>query len=314
MINRGTYAKIIKISNEDISKYISDDDCSIYHYTSPMGLNGIITNHTLRFTDRNYLNDYSEGRYVLDLCLNSRFETPLPLQFRKFYRETCNRLYNNLSIKKRHVYQCSFSINKDNLSLWNYYSKNDGVKWYNVGFNAKDLKEKLIMNDRVPTEHSIKIFCGKVIYDEKKQKRILKNIVKEFSVVIQENAENVEFCKIAVEVLIEKILQVGSFFKSSCFKIEDEFRLLIFLASVWDVKSKSVKFMFINKGASTYEKNGLLIPYVDVEFDRDALKEIGISPTLSYEEISGNIKNALKLNGFNENQITISKSNIPIRY
>lgn len=39
----------------------------IYHYTSPVGAMGVIENNTLRFTDRNYLNDYSEGMYTLDL-------------------------------------------------------------------------------------------------------------------------------------------------------------------------------------------------------------------------------------------------------
>ena len=314
MSNGSVYKKIIKISNEEMSKYIPDEDCQIFHYTSPVGLNGILTNNALRFTDRNYLNDYSEGRYVLELCLKSRFELSLPKKYRDFYRKTCKRLYNNLSVKKRHVYQCSFSLDKDNLSLWNYYTKNDGVKGYNIGFNSNELKESLILNDKIPQNHGIKVFGGKVIYNVRKQKEIVKNIVNDFSTVIQENIDNDNCCRIAIEVLFEKILQVGAFFKSNCFKNEKEFRLVIFFVAVWDEKTKSVKFMLLNKRATTYEKNGLLIPYVDIEFKTNVLREIVISPTLSFEEICGNIKNALKLHSYNENQIQISKSNIPVRY
>lgn len=38
----------------------------IYHYTSSGAAQSIISKGQIRFTDRYYLNDASEGRYVLD--------------------------------------------------------------------------------------------------------------------------------------------------------------------------------------------------------------------------------------------------------
>ncbi len=308
------YQKVINISNEDISTYIDSSNCEIYHYTSPSGLNGILQNHTLRFTDRNYLNDYSEGRYVMELCINSRFELGLPKEYRKHFKDHCKKLYDNPTQRKRHVYQCSFSTDFDNLSLWNYYTKSDGIKGYNVGFDANTLLNNLITNDSLPPKHQIKIFSGKVVYDQSKQKAIIKKVVKDFAKVIDENKDDRSFCNITVEIMVEKIFQVGSFFKSPCFKNESEYRLLVFLVAIWDENNKDIKFMQLNRGASTYEKNGLLIPYIDIEFNRSALSSISISPTLSFEEISGNIKNALKLHSYSDDKIKLEKSKIPVRY
>lgn len=315
--NQRRYLEIIKLSNEDIAKYIDTSNCPIYHYTSPVALNEIIRKHTLRFTDRNYLNDYSEGRYVMKLCLDSRFELKLPKSYRKHFRATCMRLYETPTKKQRHVYQCSFSTAKDNLSLWNYYTKSDGIKGYNIGFYSKDLENGIDTNPSlpdVPAEHKVQVFSGRVIYSIKKQKEILKSVVHDFSEVIAKHIDEVDFCNIAVELLVEKILHIGSFFKSPYFSHEKEFRLLIKLVAIWNEENAAVEFMSLGKGASTYEKNGLLIPYVDLTFSRDALKSITVSPTLSFEEISSNINNALKLHAYNQEAIQIDKSEIPVRY
>ena len=60
----------------------------IYHYTSPVGAMGVIENNTLRFTDRNYLNDYSEGMYTLDLCLENLNDLTEEGKFRDYIRNS----------------------------------------------------------------------------------------------------------------------------------------------------------------------------------------------------------------------------------
>ena len=44
-------------------------DGYIYHYTSSEATKNILENRELRFVDRYYLNDYSEGRYSIELTL-----------------------------------------------------------------------------------------------------------------------------------------------------------------------------------------------------------------------------------------------------
>lgn len=313
MANEAIHKELVTINNRQLENYICVDDCLIYHYTSPLGLNGILSNNTLRFTDRNYLNDYSEGRYVLELCLKSRFELMLPKEHRKYFKEYCQKLFDNPSKKKRYIYQCSFSIQDDNLSLWNYYTKSDGIKGYNIGFNSQVLSDNLVT--RAMTERrGIKVFHGKVTYSVQQQKAIIKKIANDFNGIIEANKNDIDFCKLAIELLVEKILFVGAFFKDPHFKHENEYRLLLHLTPYWDTNEKCIKFMVLQKGANTYEKNGLLIPYIDIEFPKDNLRSLSVSPTLSFDETESNLVNALKLHGYNINTIQISKSNIPVRY
>ena len=313
MANEAVHRELIHIHNQDLSNYISVEDKDIYHYTSPIGLNGILSNNTLRFTDRNFLNDYSEGRYVLELCLNSKFELLLPKEHRVYFKKYCKILYENPSKKSRYIYQCSFSTQKDNLSLWNYYTKSDGIKGYNIGFGTIDLTQNLVTHAE-SQNRGIKIFHGMVVYSKSRQKAIVQKIVNDFKGIIEEHREDSEFCKLAIELLLEKVLFIGAFFKDSHFIHENEYRLLIHLTPYWDNDSKCVKFLVIQKGASTYEKNGLLIPYLDIQFSKNNLKSVSASPTLSFEETESNIRNALKIHGYNADAIQIQKSNIPVRY
>ena len=67
----------------------------------------------------------------------------MPKEHRSYFKEYCRKLYDNPYKKKRYIYQCSFSTQNDNLSLWNYYTKSDGIKGYNLGFNSVELAENL---------------------------------------------------------------------------------------------------------------------------------------------------------------------------
>ena len=313
MANTLTHQNLIKIHNKKLENYITVEDTDIYHYTSPTALNSIISNHAIRFTDRNYLNDYSEGRYVMELCVNSRFELRLPKECRAYFKERCRVLLNNPMNKKRHIYQCSFSTQSDNLSLWNYYTKSDGVKGYNIGFNSKELSQELITSSSIK-KHRIEVLHGKVVYSVNKQKSIIKSVIDDFYAIINDNLMDFAFMRLAIEVLVEKILLVGSFFKSLHFKQENEYRLLIHLTPYFDEQEKVVKFMVLNKSAQTYEKNNLLIPYLDIEFAKTNLNSICISPTLNYDETISNLKNALNIHGYSSTKVQVVKSEIPIRY
>ena len=313
MANEETHLQLVRVHNIELDNYINVCDCEIYHYTSPSGLNGIISNNSLRFTDRNYLNDYSEGRYVMKLCINSRFDQCLPKKYRSHFKNYCHMLFDNPLKKKRYIYQCSFSTQNDNLSLWNYYTKSDGIKGYNLGFSSTELSQNLITRSE-SEKRGIKVFHGKIIYSEKQQKAAIKKIVNEFKGIIIANQEDTAFCKLAVELLAEKILFVGAFFKDPHFKHESEYRLLLHLTPYWEPTEKRVKFMVLKQEAKTYEKNGLLIPYLDIKFSQTDLKSISISPTLSFEETESNIRNALKVHSYNADTIKIQQSNIPVRY
>ena len=313
MVMQAFAEKIVEIYNESIFEYIDMTDCPIFHYTSPSGVNGIISNHTLRFTDRNYLNDFTEGRYVMQLCLQSRCQVLLPKEYRKFFIDKCAEVYSNPGSKKRLVYQCSFSTADDNLALWNYYTKGEGIKGYNLRFSAKELADTLETRN-AKNVHRTYVACGKVIYNSKKQKEIIKKIILQFAeAIIQSGADSIN-AQIAIEFLIEKLLYIGSFFKPLCFSHEEEYRLIIKPFPAYNKDEKRIEFINLGKTASTYEKNGLLIPYVDIEFPKGALKSITASPTLNFEEVEANLKNAMRIYGYPYEKIKITPSKIPVRY
>lgn len=187
MIDDSIYRELYSIFNRYNPNHIEVDDCNIFHYTSPSALNAILSNHTIRFTDRNYLNDYSEGRYTMELCLKSRFELKLPFKYRDYFKKYCKQLYEPPLKKKLHIYQCSFSIEPDNLSLWNYYTKNDGIKGYNLGFKSIELSNKLLTNVDLSNKNRIEVIHGKVVYSEEKQKKYIREIISDFAKIIKDN-------------------------------------------------------------------------------------------------------------------------------
>ena len=73
-----------------------------------------------------------------------------------------------------------------------------------LGFYSKDLETQLETAPLViPREHGIKVFCGQIVYSEKKQKEIIKSIVKDFTQIIEKYISDKDFWKITIQILIE---------------------------------------------------------------------------------------------------------------
>lgn len=307
--------ELLKIYNTNINTYISNKSQPIYHYTSPDGLNGILSQNTLRFTDRNYLNDYSEGRYVMELCQKSRVSSLLPEKYKGYFKNLCKEMLDNPLKKKVPTFQCSFSVNSDDLPLWNYYSKSEGIKGYNLCFDSDELINNIKTSSYDSSEKSgsrLTVFGGNVIYNKRKQIKIIKQVITDFLKCITKNIENDVFCKMVIELLIDKLLFIGSFFKPDYFKCEEEYRLLI--KPILAIEDGVSKYCVIKKGPASTVKNGLIIPHIDLEFNKSHLQKIGISPTLNFEETKFNLKNALKMYSYNFESVEIVKSNIPVRF
>lgn len=135
------YHELTNISNNiKISQFIPEVDSPIYHYTGPDAFTSILSNTELRFTNRDYLNDFSEGKYVLNLCIdNSNYICADYLQYENDFKEYCREKLNSKDAFQ--VFQCSFSLDSDSLCLWNYYTRADRIQGYNLGFDPKLLLE-----------------------------------------------------------------------------------------------------------------------------------------------------------------------------
>lgn len=299
---------LAKLCNDiKIRDYIKSGISTAYHYTSPSGFFPIIQNNSLRFTDRFYLNDKSEGIYVLQLCIdNINYFERIDDKFRKDLEKTLRERLNVPQRDRFFVYQCSLSLDKDSLCMWNYYSKNDGIKGYNVGLSVveaeKKIKPQLLDNDRKP-----QLCYGEVIYDEKEQLKLIELLVMKFYEYSKRYEHN--YSAFTCAYLVDKIMFLGIFFKAKFFEIEKEFRLAFDL-----YLNDDGKYAVIKNEQKFYEKNGIYIPCIDINFDTEMLTRIGVSPTLNFKAAKESI---LRLVGDKYPQIngdSIFESKIPIRY
>ena len=309
----------------------NDTDYSIYHYTSPEGLQGIIESNKLRFTNRIYLNDKMEGKYSLDLLMNNydsiiNDEDLNKEQVIKKIKEYKESKIENYGFK---IFQCSFSCDEDNLSLWNYYTKDRTIKGYNMKFSSQDLyknMEKAIckMNTDISgkqSESTFNFFRGKVIYDKDTQINKLKCLLNKYTEIIKANSNDTDIRNRLYIQYLDSVLGlvtlIGTLFKQEYFKFENEYRFAynIRIDTDNEVLDKYVKFKI---------QNGMYVPYIDINVHNVELKGINISPTLDYEETRYSLYDFLffsrKNSQENEEQIVvqadlpIGQSQIPVRY
>lgn len=299
---------ICKLHNSiQLQDFLPSSDKKIYHYTSPAGFQGIITNSTLRFTDRFFLNDYTEGVYVLDLCIEN-LDSLVPND--RNFREELSRVFKEQKEKMNetdiYVYQCSFSLDNDNLSLWNYYTKGDSIQGYNLCFEADQIQKKLHLKQK--NNEKLSPLYGVVVYEKQEQLNIIRRIIEKFQRSNQVYPENYQF---TIRLLVQKLLVIGTFFKNPCFSVEHEFRVVFNLG-----RNDLGDFVQIQNEKKYFERGGILIPCIDVEFESDALKGIGISPTLDFETTKSSIYRATEINfpQIKGNKDSVYPSKIPVRY
>lgn len=288
----------------------STENEEIYHYTTSNTLAEIIEQNKLRFSNRLYMNDSSEGQYVLDLCIrkiNDIWHTDCKYDKQEFIKSV-EELKKRLKLQYFQFYQASFSLEKDNLTMWNYYSKGNGI---NIKFESKTLLSSLEKHVKGAVVKPVAFLHGRVIYEEDKQVEILKKVLDDFSRVNQYDNEWYLFAPMAV-------LNIGTFFKHYGFRDEREYRIAYnlynnledptsCLSLYQDVEHKEA-YRF-----NVYQKENMLIPYVDVHFDNDAIKGIVLSPRLITEYYVDGLRLLLDMNGLNKENIKIEKSSIPLR-
>ena len=307
-----------KVSNEtNLYNYIEPLSVDIFHYTSPNGITGIINNKKLRFSDRLYLNDASEGKYILDFT--KKHIDMLGIDNVLFRSSLLEKLDNKSFVSdwnRFYVYQCSFSLDGDSLPLWNYYSKSDGIKGYNLCFNSNELASNL-KPDVKEGKEAPRIYHGKIMYDEEEQNTAIIKLVKRFYGAFQNSLEKdsgIEFtsenayAKMMCSLLVDKIILLGAFMKPSFFSFEREYRL------VYDLYLDEEGYGLINNKQGFMEKSGFFVPYTDIEFEPSILKQIRISPTVDFNMARMSLLRYLQSDFSHITEDRINKSIIPVRY
>ena len=271
---------------------------SFFHYTSGEGLNGILKNKKIWFSHTKFLNDEQERRYTYKILIDEINKMPksdFNESLIKYYDENSDAKNNvNTNYFEHEYYLACFSNNKDSLSLWNYYTKNEN----SVGFNIEFDKDALIsaLNLSPMDVH------GQVIYEEKEQRKLIKNILikynEEFKKIDKNNISAIANICVDISLLISFY---SLFFKHPAFKHEEEYRIAIGKNKIYN----NHKCLF-----RAYKN--LFIPYFEREFPSSSIKSITISPTQKQKITKESLN--LMLNEMNYNGVKIINSDIPLRY
>ena len=284
----------------------NDKNSTIYHYTKPEKLLNILKSASIRFSNALYLNDKDEIAYSYKLIVKLIDETP------NLETDVFEKIKNHFISKYKHIidgeidskieleyFTTSFSSENDNLTLWNNYSKGKSYTGYNIGFN-KDL----LIKDMIEKEfHPI---YGSVIYDTKKQAKILTSIFKKWNTQIKNLSKTRKNYEVHLFDLIFELIDILSivslFFKNPQFNNEKEYRIV--LVNGVDIKSA--------KQTKIIEKNGLFIPYIEYNFSHNTVSNVNIGPTLDERIFYASNNKMIKNYGY-EN-IDVRKSKINLRY
>lgn len=284
----------------------------ISHYTSNAGLEAIMQNDTLWFTESEALNDYNEGKILEKIVKDIKIkDTKIRDKIVKYISE----------IKKNYTFFiCCFSKNNDCIPMWNYYCKSDNKDGYAIIFDNDLIKKQYNDFNKVSNIYKDlysnlkKFIFASIVYDENEQKRIIKDFI-----------DYIDECgsdKNNEQILKDFIIHFLYLFKNKDFKHEEEVRIIycIHNTEVEGFCERGKEFILLRK------INGLYYRYLNIKFDPCILKQIKISPVvfnrlnskLNYKEASDLIKNSLKKmlikNGKGNLNIKILCSNVSLKY
>ena len=280
----------------------------VYHYTSKEAAKNIIKGNTLRFTDRYFLNDYSEGKYIFELCKEHLKDFMPESRLRTSFEKKLNERIAHGQKNQFFVYQCSMTTDQDSLCMWNYYTNQDSIQGYNLKFNSAKIAAAIHPTTEIE-DGKLPIYSGMVVYDLKEQLAILNTFFQNFLKFVAKYDPSDRHGPMIAGMMIDKLSDQGVFYKKSCFSIENEFRVAI------STYVEDDKFLAIKEERKIVKKHGLDIPYVDIHFDKDALIGITLSPTLKLADERSEILKIAKDNGYsNVTADSVCASEIPVRF
>lgn len=297
---------------------------TIYHYTSINGIKNILGERKLWFTNIDYMNDKHEVTEGL-----KQFEKAGNKTYGQEFITHSKKIISKLKKQKNNVFVCCFSLDRDELSMWNYYTKDINNQGYNIGFDYKNLVISLLKNNE--ELHGCSLSLGNVDYCLSKKTYAHKayDMVAESLKVIfasltcwlkgekQSQAEmpesDIPYAKyFGEEPCFRRSPSFDTvyFMKKSCFSKENEFRIVIQATDeALENLKKSKKYKF-------RESNGILIPYIELEFNIEDIIGITFSPTTKSDLALRSMEDYCCYNGINPEELKegIKKSRIPVRF
>lgn len=329
----------------------------IYHYTSAGGFQGILENGTLRFTNIRYMNDKSEVLAGLqrfcDIALRDMAEENRR-NFTKFVlkADSIEEWWNNM---QEYIFACCFSLSNDELSLWNYYTKDAANQGYSIGFEYKKLIESILKNNS--QLENCKFHFGLVDYIGKQEDgyieksftyvpnslsaagyEIMKGLLSKHEVAPEFETQKqqwIEEANLRQKEAEEKAAQsavktygiysgstgefmLGAwdsmfyFVKTGEYGVEKEIRLVVTIPASQKEKLKKWPDGMCHFRVS----NGVLIPYIELKFDKEAISGIRLAPTITSDLAERSVRDFCEYCDVLPENLPegIEKSKIPARF
>ena len=266
----------------------------LYHYTSPAGLLGILSNRYIFATDSRFVNDSQELKYALDSVL-----LPLLSELRPDESDPAGYISNARNFLDRevnhHSYIACFTERGDQLSQWHGYGS--GVGAISIGFNANSLQSN-IEKLNLKTGASLQ----SVIYKERKQRELF------LSIVGSEGLDPRAFGGSAGLLVGHRLLDAAIRCKHKGFNEEHEWRAIVRSRDSLGGKAKTEPDQFRISGK-------VIAPYVTIDLQSDSellpIEEVICAPG-DHEGIAQNGVRAV-LDRFGYQGVELHSSKIPFR-
>ena len=308
----GIFDKVDRFKYVNMDNFIYQGN-TLTHYTNLSGLQGIIESNGFWLSDHRFLNDseeYNNGRKLVQSILQDLLMENKYKEFKSILKNIFHLLNNE---DESPFYICSFSSKEDCLNQWKGYAnfddavaiifKNDTKKLHGYYFNQ------------------IPIFTtSKVIYDDKKKKKILLGIIdhffKEFQIDLEQKREVND--SIWSEVLFKELTYEFINFKNKEFESENEIRMVVHSLDygIDDNPMLSLKYNTTIFELEHRVSNNRIVPYININSmyeDKKNLpiQKVIIGPTASLDITYKSVKTYLKNMGYSD--VIVEKSNIPYR-
>ena len=316
------------ISNELLSLYkpCDVDWCSVYHYTSPDGMLGILQpggRAKLWFTRYDSLNDINERKEIISFLegycayqvknkkLSQEFAEAIlqlkpsdehlltypmkPVEVEGAFSEAT--LKTNSRIAECDTYLCCFSDNPDLLPMWNYYTKSQHYEGYSIGFNCPFLA------GNAGFEKGYSLEFKRVVYSDYEKTALLDKLLLPSDEFYRISSED---NKVKLLSVIQDFLNDYQFaFKNSAFRHEREIRAILRIPRKPILGGQGFEVKYRNS-------NGYIVPYVEFETLPNVVEKITISPLLQPEISQRNIREMLKRRGYY--CVDVETSTVPVRF
>lgn len=280
---------------------------SLYHYTSINNWKSILLNEkgddvvSLYATRIDCLNDYMENKFAMEVYQEVVKELCEEGMITSENRETLEGVQENSlfpmlkdgveGYHKCDAYVLCFSMEKDLLNLWKYYSK--GNRYEGISIELSDNFASDIQGIGNPFE----IVTYPVVYDEKEQKKYIRKFIMD---VLQ---DDVNWEPVVIQGIMADALLIWSvLFKGQGFAEEKEVRSVVFVptGNIENIKHR--------------ELNTLIIPYINLEIKKRYVQGVCFGPLWQCSNSENEVESIKQKLGKRFSEDFLSFSELTLRY